>query len=63
LPAKFTALDTVLFNQGEGIGEDQHGVLEADAVFALVGFGVASSHSNQAILRKYNIRYVGTVMQ
>src|SRR5215469_8629311 len=26
LPSQFTALDTVRFDQGEGIGEDQHGV-------------------------------------
>ena len=32
--------ETAMFDQGERIGEDQHGVVEADAVLAFVGFGL-----------------------
>src|SRR5215467_11965530 len=40
LPAKLAALDAVLLDEGKGIGEDQHGVLETNAVFAFVGPGL-----------------------
>src|SRR5262249_16912169 len=40
LPAEFAALDAVLIYQCEGIGKDQHGVFEANAVFAFVSPGL-----------------------
>lgn len=33
-------LDTVLFYESEGVGEDQYGVVKTDAVIAFVAFGL-----------------------
>jgi hypothetical protein len=40
LPAKLTALDTVLVHESKGIGKDQHGIVETDAMLAFVAAGL-----------------------
>jgi hypothetical protein len=37
LPAKFSALNSVLLDQGIRIGKNQHGIVEMNAMLALVG--------------------------
>jgi hypothetical protein len=37
LPAKFSALNSVLLDQGIRIGKNQQGIVETNAMLALVG--------------------------